>query len=71
MANLLLINILILEIVLDIFEKLILDSESFCGFLTLNATHIKLISLILCLIKGKNTNMSSTPQPERKIQYCI
>ena len=53
----------ILQIVLDILDKLIHDSQDSCEYLTLNAMHIKLISLIIRLINDI-TNTSSTPLPE-------
>ena len=56
----------ILEIALDILNKLIHDSQNICGCLTLNAMHIKLASLIICLIDDNLTNMSSTPPSEGK-----
>ena len=57
----------ILEIVLDILDKLIHDSQNICGCLTLNEMHINLISLIICLI---NDNHQHLHLKERK-QYCI
>ena len=56
----------ILEIVLDILNKLIHDSQNICRFMTLNAMHSKLISLIICLINDNLTNTLSTPPPVRK-----
>ena len=37
----------------------------------LNEMHIKLTSLIICLINDNLINTSSTPPPEGKKQYCI
>ena len=48
----------ILEVVLDILHKFIHDSQNVCACLTLNKTHIKLASLILCLINYDLTNTS-------------
>ena len=42
-----------------------------CGCLTLNEMHIKLTSLIICLINDNLTKTPSTPPTERKKQYCI
>ena len=55
-----------MEIVLDILNKLIHDSQNICRFMTLNAMHSKLISLIICLINDNLTNTLSTPPPVRK-----
>ena len=52
----------ILEIVLDILDKLIHDSRNVFGCLILNEMHIKLTYLI----KDNPTNTSSTPPPEGK-----
>ena len=48
-----------------------IDSPNICGCLTLNVMHIKFLSLIICLINGNCTKMSSTHPPEGKKQYCI
>ena len=48
-----------LEIVLNILEKLIHDSRNVCGCLTLNEIHIELPSLIISSIKDSITNISS------------
>ena len=48
-----------LEIVLNILEKLIHDSRNVCGCLTLNEIHIELASLIISSIKDSITNISS------------
>ena len=48
-----------LEIVLNILEKLIHDSRNVCGYLTLNEIHIELASLIIFSIKDSITNISS------------
>ena len=61
----------ILQRALDIFNKLIYDYQNICGSLTLNETHIKLISLITCPINDDHFNTSSTLPPEGKKQYCI
>ena len=63
----------ILQIVLDIFDKFIHDSQNVCRYFTLNEMHIKLASLIICLINDNLTNTSSTPPPEVKNKklYCI
>ena len=55
-----------IENILDILEKLIDDFQNICGCLTLNEMHIKLKSLIICLIYDKLTNTSLTPPPEWK-----
>ena len=57
------------EIVLNILDKLIHDSQNICGCLTLNAMYIKLTYLIIGLIVHNLTNASSTPPPEGKKQY--
>ena len=54
----------ILEIVLDILDKLIHNSQNICGCLTLNAMLIKLTFLIICVINDNLTNTPSTPPPE-------
>ena len=54
----------ILEIFLDILDKLVHASKIICRCFTLNAMHIKLTSLIICLLNGNLTNTSSTPPPE-------
>ena len=54
----------ILEIVLDILQKLTFDSQNVCVSLTLNEMHVELASLITCLINGNITNTSSTHPPE-------
>ena len=54
----------ILKIVLDILDKLIQDFQNICGCLTMNEMHIKLTSLIICLINDNLINTSSTPPPE-------
>ena len=56
----------ILEIVLDILDKVVLDSQNTSGCLTLTAMHIKLTSLIMFLINNNLTNTSKTPPPEGK-----
>ena len=53
-----------MEINLDILNKLIYDSRNDCGYLTPNEMHIKLTSLIICLINDNPINTSSTPPPE-------
>ena len=60
-----------LEIVLDILEKVIHDSQNVCVCLKLNEMHIELASLIICLINGNHTNTSSThpPEEEKNISY--
>ena len=58
--------IYILEIVTDILGKLIRDSPNVSRCFTLNEIHIKLTSLIICLINDNITNTSSTPPPEVK-----
>ena len=48
-----------------------IDSQNICGCLTLNIMHIKIISLIICLINDNFTKTPSTPPPEGKRQYGI
>ena len=55
-----------LEIVLDILEKVIHDSQNVCVCLTLNEMHIEWTSLIIYLINGNHTNTSSTHPPEQE-----
>ena len=57
-------NVYILEIVLEILEKLIHDSRNVCVCLTLNEIHTELASLIICLINGSLTNTPSTHRPK-------
>ena len=61
-------NVYILEIVLDILDKLFHDSLNLCGCLTLNEMHIDLASLIICicLIKCNLTHTSSISPPTVK-----
>ena len=48
------------------------DSQNIYGCLTLNAMHIKVISLIIYLINDNLTNTSSTPSPAvKKTISCI
>ena len=61
----------ILEIVLDIMDKLIDDSQNVCGCLTLNDMHIKLTSLITCSIIDNLTNTSSTSPPKVKTNSTV
>ena len=60
-----------LLVVLDILDKLTDDSQSICGCLKLNEMHIKLTSLIICLIDDNLINTQSIPPPQRKKKYCI
>lgn len=53
----------ILEIVLDIFDKLLYDYRNIClWMLILNEIHIALASLIICSINKNLANISLTPQ---------
>ena len=61
----------ILEIVLNILDKLINDSQIICGCLILKAITIKLKSLISSLINEKITSTSSTPSLEKKMILYI
>ena len=56
----------ILEIVLNILDKLIHDSRNICRCLTLNEMCIKLTSLIICLINDNLPNTWSAPPTEGK-----
>ena len=49
----------IVEIVLDVLDKLIHDSRKVCGCLTLNEMQIELASLIVYLINDILTNTPS------------
>ena len=53
-----------LEIVMDILDKVIHDSQNICGFLTRNEMHIKFTSLSICLINDNLTNTSSASPSE-------
>ena len=66
-------GIYVLEIVLDILEKLIHDSQNICECLTLNKTHISLTTLKICLISNNLTNALSTPPPEgdKTVLYIV
>ena len=63
----------ILEIVLEILDKLIHDPPNVCECLTLNEMHIKLASLIIFLTNDNLTNITSTPPPEvkKRVQYIV
>ena len=56
----------ILEIDLDILDKLFHVSRNGCGCLTMNEINIKLVSLVICSIDDNLTNTSSTRLPEVK-----
>ena len=56
----------ILEVALDILDKLIHDFRNVAGCLALNEMNIKLASLIICSINDNLSNKSSIPPPEVK-----
>ena len=64
-------SVYILKVVLDILHKFIHDSQNACACLTLNKTHIKLASLILCSINYNLPNTSWTPPPEVTVLYIV
>ena len=55
-----------MKINLDILNKLIYDSLNVSRSLALNEIHIKLASLIICLINCNLTKTTSTPPLEVK-----
>ena len=59
-------NVYILQLVLDILNKLIYDSKNICGFWTMNEMHIESASLIICSINYNLTSISSALPPEVK-----
>ena len=62
----------ILDIVLDILDKLIHDSRNVCGCLTLNEMHIELVSLIIWLINDKLNNTPLTfPSEVKTVLYIV
>ena len=63
----------ILEIVLDILDKLIHDSWNVYWRLTVNEVGIKLAPLIIFSVNNNLTNTSSTPPPEveKTVLYIV